>query len=116
MINDEKEVKKLIDKAHEFNDSLQQALEEGEIKEEEWFAINNQYFTDHYLAGDNPRAQSGHGGDELNYFHSHIMLANVINKNGSFIDVGCANGYLLESLDRWINGLGYYSITWALRR
>jgi len=105
------DVKRLIDKAHSFNDALQKSLENGEITEEEWYAINNQHFSEHYLAGDNPRAQSGHGGDELNYFHSHIILVNVIHKNGSFIDVGCANGHLLESLERWINGLDYYKLT-----
>lgn len=105
-------LKKFIDRAHDFNESLKQALEDGKISEEEWYKVNNEYFTSHYLAADNPRAQSGHSGSELHYFHSHAMLIDVINKDGSFIDVGCANGYLLESLERWVNSLGYYSVTW----
>ncbi|WP_216624935.1 hypothetical protein, partial [Paenibacillus foliorum] len=81
-------VRKLIDKAHEFNESLFKELSEGKISEDEWFEINNEYFTEHYLASDNPRGQSGHGGNEHGYFHSHQMLIDVIHKSGTIIDVG----------------------------
>ncbi|MDQ0114042.1 class I SAM-dependent methyltransferase [Paenibacillus harenae] len=109
-ISNSDSVRRLIDKAHDFNQSLLEELAEGKITEEDWFEINNKYFTEHYLASDNPRSQSGHGGNEQGYFHSHQMLIDVIHKSGTFIDVGCANGYLLESLHRWITNLGYYKL------
>ncbi|WP_240419470.1 methyltransferase domain-containing protein [Paenibacillus periandrae] len=71
----------------------------------EWYEINKTYFTEHYLSADNPRSQSGHGGDEQHYFHNHFMLLDIITKSGSFIDVGYANGYLIESLNKWLNGI-----------
>lgn len=107
---DDKSLRILVNRAYEFNEEQLQALEQGKITEEEWYDINKQYFTEHYLASNNPRGQSGHSGDEHHYFLSHLMILEAVNKEGSFIDVGCANGYLLESLDRWSKALGYYSI------
>lgn len=34
------------------------------------------------------------------------MILEAIDHDGSFIDIGCANGYPLESLDRWLQGAG----------
>lgn len=107
---DEKALKKLIDRAYEFNEEQQNALEQGNITEEQWYELNKLHFTRHYVASDNPRGQSGHSGDEHHYFLSHLMILEAVNHDGSFIDVGCANGYLLESLDKWTRALGYYSI------
>lgn len=107
---DDKSLRKLVNRAYEFNEEQLNALEQRKITEEEWYEINKQHFTGHYLASDNPRGQSGHSGDEHHYFLSHLTILEAVNKDGSFIDVGCANGYLLESLDRWTKALGYYSI------
>jgi len=51
-------------RAYEFTEKQQQALDEGTISEVQQFADTNTFFTTHYLAADNPRTQSGHGGDE----------------------------------------------------
>ncbi|MBD3919845.1 class I SAM-dependent methyltransferase [Paenibacillus sp. PR3] len=104
--------KPLIDRAYSFDEAQQSALEQGHITEEEWYDNHTRHFTEHYLASDNPRGQSGHSGDEQHYFHSHLMIINAIHKDGTFIDVGCANGYLMESLARWTQALGCYSIDW----
>ncbi|MFD1676395.1 class I SAM-dependent methyltransferase [Alicyclobacillus fodiniaquatilis] len=103
-------MERIIDRAYRFNEEQQRALEQGEISEEEWYEINKQYFTRNYLESDNPRGQSGHSEDEYHYSLSHLMILEAINKDGSFIDVGCANGYLLESLEKWTKGLRYYNI------
>ncbi|HIJ64604.1 MAG TPA: class I SAM-dependent methyltransferase [Candidatus Hydrogenedentes bacterium] len=34
------------------------------------------------------------------------MILEAIHKDGSFLDVGCANGYLIECLERWVDGSG----------
>jgi SAM-dependent methyltransferase len=54
-----------------------------------------------YLAGDNPRAQSGFGGDEARWEAGRRPIADAIDRDGSFLDIGCASGYLLESLVDW---------------
>jgi SAM-dependent methyltransferase len=95
-----------INRAYRFCANQQQALDEGRITEAEWFEIHEQFFTAHYLAADNPRAQSGHGGDEARYRYTRMMVLEAIHRDGTFLDVGCANGYLIESLHRWLAGSG----------
>jgi hypothetical protein len=55
-----------------------------------------------YLSADNPRAQSGHGSDIYRWRSVQWMILEAVYHDGSFIDVGCANGHLIESLDRWM--------------
>lgn len=93
-------------RAYQFVEDLQRALDEGRISEDEWFETNKRFFTDHYIAANNPRAQSGHSGDEANYRYTRMMVLEAIHKDGDFIDIGCANGYLMESLSRWLLGSG----------
>jgi len=99
-------IKYAKNKAYRFVEAQQQALDEGRITEAEWFDIFSQHFTTVYLAADNPRAQSGHGGDEAAYRYTRMMVLEAIHKSGTFLDVGCANGYLMESLHRWLAGSG----------
>ena len=86
-------VKYAKNRAYQFNEEQQQALEEGRITEEQWFELHYKFFTRAYLQGDNPRAQSGHSGDERDYRYNQGMILEALDRDGSFIDVGCANGY-----------------------
>ena len=54
-----------------------------------------------YLSGDNPRAQSGHSGDAARWEQARRLIVDAVERDGTFLDVGCANGYLLECLDIW---------------
>jgi SAM-dependent methyltransferase len=54
-----------------------------------------------YLPGENPRAQSGFGGDEARWEAGRRAIVEAIDRDGSFLDVGCASGLLLESLVSW---------------
>lgn len=60
-----------------------------------------------YLSKDNPRAQSGHGGDEYHYIFAELPIIEAIYKNGTFCDVGCANGHLMEMLYKWATAIGF---------
>jgi len=91
----------------DFNDYLNTAFENYEIDKEEFYEISNAYFTKCYLSHDNPRAQSGHGGDEFHYLYSHLPIVDAIYKNGTFCDIGCANGHLLEMVCKWSTGIGF---------
>lgn len=97
--------KAAIDRAYEFCEQKQAALDKGDITEAQWFENHNAYFTNAYLKSDNPCAQSGHGGDETRYRYTQGMILEALYKNGSFIDIGCANGYLIEKLDQWIQNI-----------
>ena len=59
------------------------------------------FFERHYLGGANPRAQSGFGGDERRWELARRPIADAIDRDGSLLDIGCASGYLLESVVRW---------------
>ena len=99
-------IKYAMNRAYQFLEEHQEALDNGRITEAQWFDINKEYFTAAYLSADNPRAQSGCGGDENRWCYSRRMIIEAIHKNGTFLDVGCANGYLIESLHRWLAGSG----------
>ena len=82
-------------------DELAVSLERGEIEEAEWFAEMAGIFEAAYLAGESPRAQSGFGGDEDRWEAGRRPIAAAIDRDGAFLDVGCASGHLLECLVRW---------------
>lgn len=93
--------------ADDFNGYVNAALANNEISKDEWYEINKAYFTKLYLSYDNPRAQSGHGGDEYHYAFSHLPIIEAIYKNGTFLDVGCANGHLMEMVNKWAYAVGF---------
>ena len=99
-------IKYAKNRAYQFVEEQQQALDDGQITEAEWFDIHNQFFTGHYLAADNPRAQSGRSGDDAHYRYTRMMVLEAIHKSGTFLDVGCANGHLMAALDKWLDGCG----------
>jgi hypothetical protein len=54
-----------------------------------------------YLAGTNPRQQSGFGRNERDWERYRRIVTAPIDRDGTFLDVGCANGLLMESVARW---------------
>lgn len=64
-----------------------------------WWPV--EVYEQHYLESDDPRRQSGFGGDEARWEAARRPIVRAIDRRGTFLDVGCANGYLLESLVRW---------------
>ena len=86
-------------------DELGAALEKGLITEAEWHDGRKKATAAAYLSRGNPRAQSGHGGDEARWRYTRVlMLLEAIHKDGVFLDVGCANGYLIECLQNYTVG------------
>jgi SAM-dependent methyltransferase len=81
--------------------AIDAALERGEIGEDGWHHAMADLIVPAYLAGDNPRAQSGHSGDAVRWEGARRLLLDAVDADGSFLDVGCANGHLMECLQRW---------------
>jgi SAM-dependent methyltransferase len=73
----------------------------GRITEAEWHERVEESLIDAYLATDDPRQQSGKGGDEDVWRWSRELILDVFGPRTTFLDVGCANGYLMESARRW---------------
>jgi SAM-dependent methyltransferase len=86
---------------HERADELDAALARGAIGEAEWFAGMRALFGAAYLECDDPRGQSGFGGDEARWEAARRPIVEAIDRPGSFLDVGCASGHLMESVVRW---------------
>jgi len=54
-----------------------------------------------YLAGTNPRQQSGFGRDERDWERFRRPVVAPVKAGGSYLDIGCANGLLMESVAKW---------------
>jgi len=67
-----------------------------------------------YLAGDNPRAQSGHSGDAQRWEGARRLLLDAVERPGSFLDIGCANGHLMECVHVWAAEEGIDLEPWGL--
>lgn len=74
---------------------------QGALDDATWHAEIEEVIGDAYLASDDPRAQSGKSGDDVEWRWSRELLLDALPNGGSVLDVGCANGYLLESIERW---------------
>jgi SAM-dependent methyltransferase len=85
---------------------LNRALEAGEIDEAAWHREIAAVIVPAYLAGANPRAQSGSDGDVADWTYKRGLLADAIDRAGAFLDVGCASGYLMETLAAWCRARG----------
>jgi hypothetical protein len=81
--------------------AIDAALERGEIDEEGWHRAMADLVVPAYLGGDNPRAQSGHSGDAERWEGARRLLLDAVERPGSFLDIGCANGHLMECLRAW---------------
>lgn len=86
---------------------LERALAAGEIDEEGWYREVAAVITPAYLAGDDPRRQSGHSGDEAHWTQARSLIVDAIHRDGAFLDIGCANGYLMECVQRWARQRGW---------
>ena len=82
-------------------DEADEARSRGEIGDDQWFRRTAAIFDAAYPAGDSPRAQSGFGGDEVRWEIARRPIARPIDRDGTFLDIGCANGYLMECVVRW---------------
>jgi SAM-dependent methyltransferase len=77
---------------------------------DEWFASQRTKLETAYLAGVYPWQQSGVGLHTPHTAHDWEVLrrpiADCVTTSGTFLDIGCANGYLLECLLCWTSERG----------
>ena len=58
-------------------------------------------FEQAYLGTDDPRAQSGFRGSPERWEAARRPIVEAVDRDGTFLDVGCANGLLMESVVAW---------------
>jgi SAM-dependent methyltransferase len=81
--------------------AIDAAYARGELDDAGWHAANAARIVPAYLAAATPQAGSGHSGSAADWDYSRGIVAEAIDRAGTFLDVGCANGLLMESVARW---------------
>jgi hypothetical protein len=69
--------------------------------DESYYADNVRVLEPAYLRGTTPRQGSGFGGDAARWRARRGMIVDGLHRSGTFLDVGCANGLLMESVQEW---------------
>ena len=73
---------------------------------DEWFDSMRRDFKRWYLASDDPWRQSGWGSTPERWRLAREVILSAVERSGTFLDIGCANGLLLECLVAWAGGRG----------
>lgn len=94
--------------------AIDAALEGGEIDEAGWYRAVGDLIVPAYLAGDSPRAQSGHSGDAARWEAARRPILDAVARDGTFLDIGCANGHLMECVHVWARQDGIALEPWGL--
>jgi SAM-dependent methyltransferase len=71
------------------------------LGEQAFYADNQRTLEPAYLRGTTPQQGSGFGGDEREWRQARRHITEAITGDGTFLDVGCANGLLMESVAAW---------------
>jgi 2-polyprenyl-3-methyl-5-hydroxy-6-metoxy-1,4-benzoquinol methylase len=75
---------------------------------DEYFALTQAAVAESYLADpSNPYRQSGRSSGAARWEETRRCLVRAIHRDGDFMDVGCANGLLLETLIAWSREAGF---------
>lgn len=78
------------------------AFAAGSLDQDGWHEAVRQLIEPAYLGADNPRAQSGHSGDAAHWERARRPLVRALPpQGGDLLDIGCANGHLMETLSAW---------------
>jgi SAM-dependent methyltransferase len=73
---------------------------------DKWFAEEKRVLEEEYLRHDDPIRQSGFGGGAERWRAERAPILDAVDRDGDLLDVGCANGYLLECLVAWARERG----------
>ena len=72
----------------------------------EWYAGYRAIIEEAYLPHAEPWRGSGFSGPRERWELLRRPIAEAIDRSGSFLDIGCANGYLLSCLMEWTEERG----------
>jgi SAM-dependent methyltransferase len=81
--------------------AIDEALERGDIDVEGWHRAVAALVVPAYLAAETPWQQSGKSGDAAGWERARRPVMAAVDRDGTFLDVGCANGFLMESVRAW---------------
>ena len=70
-------------------------------RDQQYYRHTRELLEDTYLAADDPRGQSGFSGDDEKWERGRRPITAAMDRNGTFLDIGCASGYLMETVVAW---------------
>ncbi len=73
----------------------------------DYYAGNLRLLEPAYLKATTPQQGSGFSGDAARWRAHREMIIDGVNADGTFLDVGCANGLLMESVQQWAAERGF---------
>lgn len=73
---------------------------------QDWFGETRSLLENGYLPAETPWKQSGKSGSFEEWGRLRIPISECIETSGTFLDIGCANGFLLECLLDWTRRKG----------
>ena len=79
----------------------------GELDDEGWHAAMAALVVPAYLGAETPAGGSGSSRDAAGWEYARSLIAEAVEPGQSFLDVGCANGHLLESMAAWAGAEPY---------
>jgi 2-polyprenyl-3-methyl-5-hydroxy-6-metoxy-1,4-benzoquinol methylase len=79
----------------------------GELDDAGWHREIAALVVPAYLAAATPQGGAGHSGTAGDWNDSRGIVAEAIDRAGTFLDVGCANGLLMESVAGWGAARGF---------
>ncbi len=81
--------------------AIDAAYERGELDDDGWYAANAAIVVPAYLEARTPEGGSGSSRDAAGWEWARSLVVDAVEPDQTFLDVGCANGYLMESMARW---------------
>jgi SAM-dependent methyltransferase len=83
-------------------------------EEKEWFDALKSELEESYLRHNQPWEQSGFFISKEAWVKCRKPIADCIEKSGTFLDIGCANGFFLQCLLEWAGERGIEIIPYGL--
>ena len=87
---------------------IDDAYERGEISQAEWHMRVQGVIGPAYLSATSEQQGSGHSGTRQDWEASRGLIMHAVDRPGTFLDVGCANGLLMASVERWSRRRGLF--------
>jgi hypothetical protein len=81
--------------------AINAALRAGELDEAGWHRSMADLVRPAYLSADTPWGQSGKGGDQRAWTAARRFVIDALDRDATFLDCGCASGYLMECVRTW---------------
>ena len=81
--------------------AIDEAYARGELDESAWHEARAALVVPAYLAAETPQGGSGSSRDAAGWERARSLLVAAVAPGQAFLDVGCANGLLMESMAAW---------------